>query len=145
MFLTVWDVRNISKFKINSFGLTAPIGVATSWGVNHWSLTGFVSLIDLGAVAAFRFQNDSVAQVPTVQLKDIFSPGLFFSIGIPKCPLSVNLGAQVGPNLRKIYSVEDEETGELVYNNQYDNNVYWRFSVSLVVDIPIFNFYTKSR
>jgi hypothetical protein len=111
----------------------------------HWSYSVFVSFIDIGTIAAFRFQNDTVAQVPTIQLQDIFSPGLFFSAGIPKCPLSVNLGAQVGPNLRKIYSTEDSETGELVYQNQYQNNVYWRFSISLVVDIPIFNFYTKSR
>ena len=126
----------------NSYGLTAPVGAAVSWGKNHWSYSAFVSFIDIGAVAAFRFQNDSIAQVPTIQLKDIFSPGLFFSLGIPKCPLSVNMGAQVGPNLRKV-NIYDETTGG--YTNEYQNNVYWRFSISLVVDIPIFNFYTISK
>jgi hypothetical protein len=51
------------------------------------------------------------------------------------------MGAQVGPNLRKV-NVEDEN-GDIV--NKYQDNVYWRFSVSVVVDIPILNFYTKSR
>jgi hypothetical protein len=144
------------KFTFNSYGLTAPIGVAISTGSRkligmpcnkdgHWSYSAFLSLIDIGTVAAFRFQNDTVDQVPTISLQDIFSPGLFFSLGIPKCPLSINMGAQVGPNLRKIYSVEDEETGELIYQNQYQNNVYWRVSISVVVDIPILNFYTKSK
>lgn len=144
------DVDN--KFTLNSYGLTAPVGVAISTGSRkflgmpcnkpgHWSYSAFVSFIDIGAVAAFRFQNDSVEQVPTIQLQDIFSPGLFFSIGVPKCPLSINMGAQVGPNLREV-NVENE-TGEIV--NKYEDNVYWRFSLSVVVDIPILNFYTKAR
>jgi hypothetical protein len=143
------------KHMINNYGVTAPIGVSISTGGHsfafawpshegHWSYSAFISLIDIGAVASFRFQNtDSVSQVPTIQLQDIFSPGLFFSIGIPKCPLSLNLGAQVGPNLRKVYIEDPNNPSE--YINGYQNNVYWRFSASLVVDIPIFNFYTKSK
>jgi len=141
-----------SGFQINNFGVAAPVGVAISTGGHsflgmfpknegHWSYSAFFSLLDLGAVASFRFQNsDSVAQVPTIKLQDIFSPGLFLSVGFPKCPLSLNIGAQVGPNLR---SVSATENGTIV--NKYQENVYWRFSAALVVDIPIFNFYTKSR
>ena len=141
---------------INSYGLTAPIGVALSTGSHkflgmpskknekHWSYSAFISLVDIGTVAAFRFQNtDSVAQVPTINLKDIFSPGLFISVGIPKCPLSFNLGAQVGPNLRNVYVEDTQNSGQ--YVNIYQDNVYWRFSASIVVDIPILNFYTKSK
>jgi hypothetical protein len=135
-----WDYQ-----KFNCYGLTAPIGVAASWGINHVSLSGFVSLIDLGAVAAFRFHNDTIAQVPTIHLQDIFSPGLFFSVGIPKCPISINIGAQVGPNLRNIYSEEDEQTGEMVLQNKYGNSLYTRYSISAVVDIPLMNLYTRSR
>jgi hypothetical protein len=139
---------------INSYGLTAPVGIAVSWGSHkffgipdkrgsHWSYSAFVSLIDIGTVAAFRFQNDSIAQVPTIQLQDIFSPGLFLSIGIPKCPLSFNLGAQVGPNLREVYVEDVNNPGEFI--NSYQDNLYWRFSASVVVDIPLLNFYTKSK
>lgn len=141
------------RFEINNFGVAAPIGVSVSTGGHsflclfpknegHWSYSAFISLVDLGAVASFRFQNgDSIAQAPKIQLKDIFSPGLFFSLGFPKSPLSLNLGAQVGPNLRNV-NVKDEN-GDMV--NKYQDNVYWRFSASLVVDIPIFNFYTRSK
>ncbi|MFZ4522110.1 MAG: hypothetical protein ACOYNC_10405 [Bacteroidales bacterium] len=133
-----------SKFELNNFGVAAPVGVAISTGAHHWSYSAFISLIDIGAIASFRFQNsDSVAQVPTIRLQDIFSPGLFFSIGFPKCPLSFNLGAQVGPNLRSVYVEDSNNPG--TYINSYQSNVYWRFSASLVVDIPIFNFYTKSK
>lgn len=142
--------------KINSYGLTAPIGVSLSTGSRrflnmpckkdgHWSYSAFFSLIDIGAVAAFRFHNDTVAQVPTIHLQDIFSPGLFFSVGIPKCPISINIGAQVGPNLRNIYSEEDEQTGEMVLQNKFGNRLYTRYSISAVVDIPILNFYTRSK
>jgi hypothetical protein len=140
---------------INNYGITAPIGVALSTGSHsflflcpknegHWSYSLFVSLIDLGAVASFRFQNnDSVSQIPTIHLQDIFSPGIFLSVGIPKCPLSVNMGVQMGPNLRKVYVEDKNNPGE--YINGYENSVYWRYSLSLVVDIPVFNLYTKSK
>ncbi|MCX6303674.1 MAG: hypothetical protein NT040_01780 [Bacteroidetes bacterium] len=132
------------KHMINNYGVAAPIGVAISTGVHHWSYSAFISLVDIGAVASFRFQNsDSVAQVPTIKLQDIFSPGLFLSIGLPKCPLSFNLGAQVGPNLRSVYVEDKKNPG--TYINSYQDNVYWRFSAALVVDIPVFNFYTKSK
>jgi hypothetical protein len=130
--------------KFNAFGVAAPIGVAASFGhslfffptgKSEWSTSIFVSLIDLGAIAAFRFRDDSTAQVPSIELKDIFSPGAFLSIGIPKTPLSFNLGVQVGPNLRKVGDGK----------NDYGNNVYWRYSASLCVDIPVLNFYAKSK
>ncbi|SEN09818.1 hypothetical protein SAMN04488505_10880 [Chitinophaga rupis] len=121
--------------KINSYGVTVPIGVAISTSRSHWSYSAFLSLVDLGAVAAFRVKNDSVNEVPSIQLKDIFSPGLFFSLGLPKSPISLNLGAQVGPNLRKVTTTE----------NDYSGNTYLRFSLSVLVDIPLLNFYTKTK
>jgi hypothetical protein len=146
-------IRGFDKgFEFNSFGVTAPIGVAISKGNSkffwlgkgrHTSYSVFVSLIDLGAVAAYRFAADSDAdtlaqQVPTIEFKDIFSPGLFFSLGIPKTPLSVNLGAQLGPNLRKI----EDDDGNLV--NKYEEATYVRLSFSVLVDIPIVNLYTRT-
>jgi len=132
------------KSEFNTFGVAAPIGVAASWGHRlffiptgkyEWSTSLYLSLIDLGAVTAFRFKDDSTAQVPTIQLKDIFSPGIFLSIGIPKTPLSFNLGAQVGPNLRKVTST----------TNDYSDKTYTRYSVSICVDLPLLNLYTKSH
>lgn len=134
------------KLVVNSFGVTAPIGFSFSWGhklfffnsKHEWSTSLFVSLVDLGAVAAYRFGDDSTASVPTIQFKNIVSPGVFLSIGIPKTPLSVNLGGQMGPNLRKI----DQKSDGLL-SNDYENKVYWRVSAGIVVDIPLLNLYTK--
>lgn len=127
---------------INTFGVAAPIGVSFSVGGlkskdtkggKSWS--ALVSLIDLGAVTAYRFTNDSTTdKLPTIQLKDIVSPGLFISYGLGKCPISINGGFQYGPLLRKV-SADINTIG----------NSYWRASLSVCVDIPILNFYTKSK
>ncbi|HMG14607.1 MAG TPA: hypothetical protein VK590_04120 [Saprospiraceae bacterium] len=96
--IKVLDDKNKAFSRFNSFGLTAPIGFSISWGHRYlpfpfseigcfskssvgWSSSWFISLIDLGAVAAFRFTNPAAAEVPTIQLKDIFSPGIFLVIG----------------------------------------------------------------
>jgi len=145
------EVDTHQGFEVNSFGLTAPIGVTISQGYSYlpwpiseiplfhtnagWGSSWYITFIDLGAVAAYRFSNDEVEQVPTVQLGDIFSPGLFWSLGIPKSPLSFTLGAQVGPNLRKVNDT----------TNDYSNNTYTRFSASFCVDLPILNLYTKAK
>jgi hypothetical protein len=135
-----------NAIQLNGFGVAAPVGVSISMGHRkffwigndnnkHWSYTAFVSIIDLGAIAAYRFNSDTnTAQIPKVQLKDIISPGLFFSLGIPKCPISLNMGAQLGPNLRNV-----NQSG-----NTYSNEMYIRYSFSVLVDIPVLNLYTKS-
>jgi hypothetical protein len=136
--------------KFNSFGVAAPIGIAisrghsffflgtgsTGWKTNKrsWSTSLFLSVVDLGALTAFRFSNDSTESVPKIQLKDIISPGVFISIGIPKSPLSVNMGYQIGPLLREVSQKQ----------NTYSQH-YSRISISLCVDIPLLNFYTKSK
>lgn len=134
----------------NTYGITAPIGISISqghrifpWPLNQigksreqgWSSTWFISLIDIGAIAAYRFTNTTAEQVPTIELKDIVSPGLFWSLGIPKTPLSLNFGAQIGPNLRKVNDTI----------NDYSNTTYIRYSFSIVVDIPLLNFHTNSN
>lgn len=139
-----------NEFVPNNFGLTAPIGITISKGHSFlflntgkyaWSTSLLISLVDLGALTSFRFQNDTVSQIPTIQLKHIMSPGAFLSIGIPNCPLSVNFGAQAGPNLRKVNAPANN--AGVTYD--YSNSVYWRLSASLCVDLPLLNLYTKSK
>ncbi len=134
---------------VNSYGLTAPIGISFSNGRQHlppfssekkykgkWSHTLFISAVDIGAITAFRFnsENDSVKRIPSVQLSDIISPGVFYSMGIPSTPISLNIGYQAGPLLRKVTQAA----------NTYSDN-YNRFSVSICVDLPLLNFYTRPR
>jgi hypothetical protein len=127
--------------KTNAYGLTAPIGFSINSGwlkskTYGFSVSAFFSVIDLGAPVAFRFADNKTEEIPTIQLKDIISPGAFLSIGIPGVPLSVNGGWQMGPNLRKLTGSAATATSD-----RYD-----RFSISLVVDIPIFNIYkTQSK
>ncbi|WP_439585683.1 hypothetical protein [Dyadobacter bucti] len=150
----IQDIDN--KTKINAYGVTAPVGIAISGGhrflfwktsqkvenenKNAWSTSLFFSLIDLGAVAAYRFRDDTTAQIPTIYLKNILSPGAFISIGIPKSPISVNFGAQIGPNLRKVNGNTTDKP-----SNDYNNKMYTRLSLSVLVDIPVLNLYTKTR
>jgi len=122
-------------YATNSYGLTAPVGVAASLSSGGWSFSGFISLIDIGAVAAFRFSADSTNQTPTIHLQDIISPGLLISVGIPGCPISVNFGVQMGPNLHSVSSSV----------NNYSGAIYYRYSLSACVDIPIIDFYTKQK
>jgi hypothetical protein len=136
-------IRGVDSGKINAYGITAPIGVSISKGYSilffnskkhRTSSSIFFSLLDLGAITAFRFTNDSTEKVPTIELKDIFSPGIFYSHGFGKTPLSLNIGYQVGPLLRKV-NLDENLVGKS----------YSRISVSIVVDIPVFNLYSRSK
>jgi hypothetical protein len=130
-----------------AMGVAAPIGVAFSWGgkksktvrkngneVGGKSITLFVPLVDIGALASFRFADDSSNVSSTIQLKNIVAPGLYFYYGLGKCPVSIGIGGQIGPQLREV-------TARDVNINK---NFYIRFGLNVVVDIPILNFYTKT-
>lgn len=139
LFLGSEKIRGVDTgFRANLYGVTAPIGIAISKGVNWqkrsgWSYSLFFSILDLGAPVAFRFKDDKTDKVPSIQLKDIVSPGILASIGFPSLPISWNLGWQSGPTLRKINAQLADKA----------SSTYNRWSTSLVVDIPIFNFFTK--
>lgn len=132
---------SLPYFKCNSAGLTAPLGISFSRGYrphgkneNAWSTSLFFSFVDIGSIAAFRFKDSTTSQLPSLQLKDILAPGAALSIGLPRVPISINMGAQIGPNLRNVKNT--------VYD--YSGQLYIRYFISLCVDIPIFNLYTKS-
>ena len=122
-----------SKSAYNSFGITAPVGIAASFGIKHSSLSAFVSLIDLGAITAFRFKNDTTT-VSKILLKDIVSPGLFLSWGLPNCPISINAGCQLTPLLSSVSSSGNSTEARM-----------FRFTVGLCVDIPVLNLYNRSK
>ncbi|MGB0176037.1 MAG: hypothetical protein ACPF9D_02655, partial [Owenweeksia sp.] len=99
------------------------------------SLSLFLSIVDVGALASFRFDDPETESVPDIELKDIISPGAFFVVGLNKMPLSIGAGAQIGPNLHDVNAT----TVSTVSDH------YVRYSIFLAVDIPILNFYTKPR
>lgn len=130
-------------------GVTAPVGVAFSWGkikknkelhdndrkrtIGNKSVSIFIPLIDVGSMASFRLGNDSSKVASKVTLSNIISPGLYVYYGFGKCPISIGIGGQVGPQLREVTAL----------SNNVDKNFYVRFGLNIVVDIPFFNFYIK--
>jgi hypothetical protein len=127
----------------NSFsaGVFAPVGVAFSAGGykraddrGGKSHSLFVSVIDVGTLASFRFMDPNTSVASTIQLKDIVAPGLYYVFGFGKSPVSIGAGAQLGPNLRDI-----DPAGAPKINEDY----YFRYGGFIAVDIPIITLYNR--
>ncbi len=130
-YLGIYGTYNDNKFVS---GVTAPIGITVSHGSKSFgSISLFLSAIDIGAISAFRFTNDS-SQVAKIYLKEILSPGVFLSYGIPKTPISINGGFQSAPLLSRVSTSQNE------VNITYQR----RWSVSVLVDIPLLNIYNRT-
>ncbi|CAA9201529.1 hypothetical protein [Flavobacterium collinsii] len=142
---------NFEKTQI--FGFTAPAGIYLGWGnlgkepckgstdkstilekVNGKSFGIFVSLIDVGAVTAFRLK-DSKTEMADVSWDNVFAPGAYLTYGFGKCPISLNLGGQMGPELK---SIAEDGTPNFV-----EKEWFWR--ASIVIDISLFDFYTNQK
>jgi hypothetical protein len=131
---------NFHKDNATVFGFTAPVGLYFGWGNigkkeadldkdTGQSFGFFIPLVDVGAVTAFRIQ-DSETEMAEVSWNNVFAPGIYTTYGFRKCPISLNAGGQVGPELKKVNS-----DGTLVFVKK---EWYWRFGI--VVDISIFDF-----
>lgn len=110
--------------------ITAPVGVSLNWRRNSILPTGlFLSVIDLGTIASYRFSNESTSTQPEIRLKNILAPGFSFEWGWENAPLTFALGYQLGPQLRSI-EANDTTLGD----------IYHRIGASVKVDIPILYF-----
>jgi hypothetical protein len=120
-----------------AFGVTAPLGIAINWGSNNslpaCSNSIFLSIIDIGAALSYRWNNDTSDIPSKITLAQIFSPGVHYIHGFRNSPLTLKLGYQYSPELRKI------KTDQNVVNNAG----VWRLSASLCVDIPVYIFSSK--
>jgi len=131
----------------SKIGLTAPVGIAFSKGLGHFkngssigSVSAFLTLIDVGAIAGYRLSNDSTGLEQKITLDDIFAPGgyLVYGIGLPfleYVPLSIGYGWQYGS---KIYF--KRQTGTLAISDKSR----WRSNWFISIDIPLANFWTKT-
>jgi hypothetical protein len=140
-----WKSGNLSNGRA-TLAVAAPVGIAFSKGWYHdhadqnkyterGSMSFFISLIDLGAVTAYRFNASNEAALPELTLSNIFAPGLYCIYGFPKSPVSAGLGAQMGPQLRKINDVSATINSDISYSAK----------AFIAIDIPLLNFHTKSR
>lgn len=135
---------DISEFDV-SLGVNAPIGIAISGGrykrlsgttfKEKGSNTLFFSLIDIGAVTSFRFGDTQTEELPEIKLENIFAPGVYYVYGLPKWPLSFGIGGQLGPQLRELTNTVAD----------IDSGLSFSLKFFVAVDIPLLNFYTKSR
>jgi len=134
--LAAYDFTQIEGKSTSAFapGFTAPVGLSVAFGnvrlLGNTSLGIFVPLIDIGAVTRLHLDGDSSTEtLPELNFKNIFSPGLYLTVGIAKSPFSVNFGGQYGPELKKIGS-------DINYQS-------FRLGIGLTIDIPLFNLYTR--
>src|SRR5690606_17740094 len=96
---------NIDSVRLDpSMSFTAPVGFSIAWGwPKGHSLGLFIPVIDIGALTRLRLDNDKKTEtLPEFSFKNIFAPGAYFSWGIINTPLSINAGAQFGPELKEI-------------------------------------------
>ncbi|HLP92809.1 MAG TPA: hypothetical protein VK168_02190 [Saprospiraceae bacterium] len=152
-----WEVLDGAS-KVQNFGsVAAPVGLSLSWGLGkrhpetkvdtlksgkikikvreYGSLGLFVPIIDVGAVTAYRFKDDSAQNLPELTWSNILSPGLYLTYHLPrKWPIALGVGGQLGPGLRKV-----TENGLEVDRSGY------RYGAFVAVDIPITYFYLNNR
>ena len=124
--------------------LFVPVGFSYTRNIGgEKSLTFFGSLIDLGAITAFRLGevNDSddpnaarVDRLPEFRPANIIAPGLHLLYNFPRSPFSLGVGVQDGPSVRKFTLA-----GERVEREARSV----RGMVTFSVDVPIFRFFNR--
>jgi hypothetical protein len=118
------------------YAVATPIGVSFNWGFNNYGSLGVLaSVIDIGALTALRFQDNSASDLPDLKIENVFAPGAYLVYAVPKYPIAFGIGAQVGPNLR---SVTDDNLNVVQASG-------WRWGAFLAVDIPIVSFYSSAK
>lgn len=132
-----------------TIGFTAPVGLSYTWGSESgFSYGFFLPVIDVGAITRLRLGNNTTENadgtetkskaLPELKFENIFSPGLYFTLGIPRTPFSINIGAQYGPELKEI---TNEGTAN-EFSKYYES---FRYGLGLVFDIPLLNLHTNPR
>ena len=127
-------------------GITAPIGIAFSKGLGHFrngssigALSAYITVIDVGAIAGYRLNDDSTALEQKITIDDIFAPGayLVYGLGLPfleYVPLSIGYGYQYGSKL--YFKQQDGSLG-------VSGESRWRGNWFVAIDVPLANFWTK--
>lgn len=114
-------------------GITLPMGFEMTFKNKHgkensasWGV--FAQLLDLGAVLNFRV-GDSTSTLPDkIEFEQLFSPGGSINYGFKNSPVTIGLGYQYTPQLRKI-----TENGNEFFPDGH------RIFLRLAWDIPLIN------
>jgi hypothetical protein len=108
----------------------APIGLDVAWGRKDkrslHNLGVFLSLIDVGTLAALRIE-DGKAEVPSdVGVKEMFSPGVYYRKAIVRTPITWGVGGSW------LTSRSDENVSQA-----------WRVNAFVAIDVTILNLSRK--
>ena len=114
--------------------LFVPVGLSYSRLLgNRSSATLFASILDLGAVTAFRIEDrnggGSIERLPQFNLRNVVAPGLHLMYNLPRSPFTVGFGIQDGPNVREYRPFGVDEVREARS---------LRFMLTASVDVPLF-------
>jgi hypothetical protein len=128
------NMEPVDRNDVN-IAFTAPVGVGVNFGSEKYGVSHsfFFPVIDIGAVVSFRL--GSHAGLPELTWENVLAPGFFYILGLKNNPISIGLGIQYGPQLRK-FAVTEESGTEVVLRAKA-----FRVGASVVVDIPIFHFF----
>ncbi|MEM7152807.1 MAG: hypothetical protein AAF799_08190 [Myxococcota bacterium] len=152
----------VDNIAAGQFGLFAPMGLEMAWGLGRSSSVGlFVSVIDVGALADFRFgdanvddtpaddttmgdgpDNQTDAEVdtqPQIGLRQVVSPGLYLMFGIPKTPFTLGFGGAFSPRLRSVTLNPNDE------NATTEQESVFTLSGVFAVDIPVVVIHKRHR
>ncbi len=108
------------------------VGRNNLWKRSGTTITIFASVIDIGAVVSYRFNNQDTVLPQKVKWAQVISPGLHLNVGIKGTPLVFSAGVQYTPQLRSFKQDELQRNVVRVYGG-------------IFFDLPLFNFWTKSE
>jgi hypothetical protein len=93
-----WRDKRLSKFNLaidsyvggsyfwsddNGWAVSTPVGLSLSTNYSGFSFSGLFSIIDLGPLTSYKFKTNA-EEVAKIYLKEIYSPGIHFSVGFGK-------------------------------------------------------------
>ena len=122
------------KRTAGTIGLSLPVGLSVSWKFKKehaLSYSVLLSVLDLGAVAAFRLGDPNAEALPDLKIENFVAPGAYFLFNIPRSPFSLGVGSQYGPRVRSITA-----------NGVQSQASAWRWGGFIGMDVPIFSFST---
>ncbi|MEO1712065.1 MAG: hypothetical protein AAFU60_01900, partial [Bacteroidota bacterium] len=87
---TLTSGPNASQDPATFYALSAPLGITISAGLGDaGSISLYGTILDIGALTAFRFADASTKDLPEFTFQNIYTPGLYLVYGIPRVPLSI--------------------------------------------------------
>lgn len=138
--------QDVEETRSGTLGVFAPVGLHLARPVGTKSHLGlFFSVLDLGTLASFRFDNElkptsetktaEAATEPNVSFEQVFSPGVFVVFGACKSPFVFGGGISVAPALRDVTFVDS--VGGATTTSE---SAALRGQIFAAVDVPLFGF-----